>query len=1040
MNGPREVLIKRLKKDLIGPFNGKNEIIDYAPDGPDKEYFSGKIYPQNEEPDEDVIEEFLDENSGKDITNVHHEESSKPKDRIFSCGFSFYVKSNDDSVQLALGYKFGRYFFNSEDNTWERKNFDTSNDTNIFSLRMQDDEGIIKELDNKDNNLSFHYKTRLGPNKILSISLFAVNENQVSDEDTFQSRQEKIFFQFGFKVKNISGEIIEIPDSLNPIAQDSVNNFLYRSRKSYSVGHCCSTDWQILENAIEIKTEWFPQYFVPDMSAKGNKAIQSIDFEAKKIAKSSDKKIIDTLQEMTKSYENWINTELQSLKKESPDYGHFNEVLISQSKIAKKHLERMQSSIELLKNNDNAMRSFKLANKALDIQYSWSNIKLNWRPFQMGFLLVTLESTLIRDSLDRDEVDLLWFPTGGGKTEAYLFLSAILLFFRKLEKGTLNDKDGLAIISRYTMRALTNDQFGRMASTILACEYVRRQELSKENIQIKETASFSIGMWVGQKATPNRLIDIPDEPSDFDIKKISVINDCPCCNQRLKWYDKKRKNDFRPRVIDENENCNLSKLIKFFPIYVIDEQIYDNPPSAIVGTIDKFVQVIRNPINARKLFSVDNDIRSLDLVIQDELHLISGPLGSISGLIEILIEEYASDGITSPKIVGSTATIQRAEEQIKSLYLKESLQFPVNISNVDDSFFSQIETKSSGRIYLGISTGSSTSTYMLQAICGILLQSLKDKELLNYSADEIDPYTTIVAYFNTLKVLSGSKITLQDDANATIEAFAQKYGEDKFEYDIPEELTSSNSQEQLRDIMRRLAKMHTEEGNIAILLASVMISVGLDISRLGLMVVDGQPKSVAEYIQATSRVGRGKIPGLVITLFNNYKPRDKSYYETFQNWHNSLYRFVESTGVTPFSARARQKIFPALVVSLALKKLNRTDGNFAITQKDKEFIDEHVKPILLNKVNFLDPLESEDAENEINKILDKWIERGENIPYLNNDKDELNSLLMSAEAIAAKKAVDLDGDIAFPTPNSAREVEPYVKIKAYKALKETFFR
>ena len=329
---------------------------------------------------------------------------------------------------------------------------------------------------------------------------------------------------------------------------------------------------------------------------------------------------------------------------------------------------------------------------------------------------------------------------------------------------------------------------------------------------------------------------------------------------------------------------------------------------------------------------------------------------------------------------------------------------------------------------------------MLQAICGILLQSLKDKELLNYSADEIDPYTTIVAYFNTLKVLSGSKITLQDDANATIEAFAQKYGEDKFEYDIPEELTSSNSQEQLRDIMRRLAKMHTEEGNIAILLASVMISVGLDISRLGLMVVDGQPKSVAEYIQATSRVGRGKIPGLVITLFNNYKPRDKSYYETFQNWHNSLYRFVESTGVTPFSARARQKIFPALVVSLALKKLNRTDGNFAITQKDKKFIDEHVKPILLNKVNFLDPLESEDAENEINKILDKWIERGENIPYLNNDKDELNSLLMSAEAIAAKKAVDLDGDIAFPTPNSAREVEPYVKIKDYKALKETFFR
>lgn len=1037
MSKPREIIVERLKKDLLGPFNGDEEVISNSLDDPDKEYFSGKIYPQNEEPNEDVIEEFLEENAGKEITNSHHEETSGPKSRISSCGLTFYINSPNKNIQLSLLYNFGKYFYDSDQKSWSRKKFKNNPVNALFLIENVDGEGQIDELADKESGISFHYKARRNAMNDLCISIFAVNDNRVMDDDSYVSKQEKIFFQFEFKVICSSKDIIPLPTSVNSLHDDAINSFLYRNKKTYSTGHSCSSSWSSVDNNIIISTEWFPMHFVPDMSSDGNKSIKDLSFNAKELSSSTDKEIITLLKNLVKKYKEWVIKEQGYQLKKDHNLKIFSEVLKNQANIGLKHIQRMNDAIKLFEKNKNAIHAFRLANEALSMQYRWSQIELEWRPFQIGFLLLSLESTLIKNSVNRDEVDLLWFPTGGGKTEAYLFLTSVLLFFRKLEMGSLNEKDGLAVISRYTMRALTNDQFIRMTSTILACEYVRRKKLKFKNIEPKESSSFSIGMWVGEAATPNKISDLSEKNPNqrFNIKKLEVIKVCPCCKQELIWYEKNRSNDFRPIVFNEKKDCKLSNEIKYLPIYVVDEQIYQNPPSAIVGTIDKFVQVIKKPFEARSLFSVDTSTRSLDLIIQDELHLISGPLGSISGLIEILIEEYSTDSNGLPKIVGSTATIQRAEDQIKSLYFKNSLQFPINISSIDDSFFSNTEKDSPGRLYLGITSGSSTSTHMMQAICGILLQSLKSKDLEGFDLKEIDPYSTIVAYYNTIRVLSGSKVSLQDTTSTTIDAFAEKYGESKFIYDAPEELTSSNTQEELRDIMTRLAKDYSHEDYISIVLASVMISVGLDISRLGLMVVDGQPKSIAEYIQATSRVGRGKIPGLVITLFNNYKARDKSYFETFQNWHESLYRFVESTGVTPFSARARQKIFPALLVSLSLKKLNRTEGNFAISKDDRIFIEKTVKPILLEKIKFLDPIELKDAELEIDEIIKKWFNRGDQIQYLNNDKDELNSLLISAETSATKKAVDIEGDIAFITPNSAREVEPSVNIKALRSFK-----
>ena len=1039
---PRDIILTRLKKDLVGPFGNEDEVIDYTSDGPDKEYLLGKLYPQNYEPDENAIEELLEESSGMDITHRNEEEIGQKRQRMCSAGITFYIRPDDNLAAINIVYSLGKYTYQTEDKSgiWNRANISNNNNPlNVKLLSEDADEVIVVTSDFEE--LSFHIKTRVhqkNTSTVLAISVFALNENKYNDEeDSFESQQEKIFFQFGFQLTAEIGEIIPIPGYLNPLSENQLNNFLYRDKRTYAIGHGASAAWDELKKII-IRTEWFPDYFIPDMSSEGHDSIKEIDFSAKRLSNISNKELIETLEFFINNYSTWIKQEASISLKENETYEVFKEALNGQIDISAEHLKRMNASIQMLKNDGLAFEAFKLANEALAMQYAWSNIPLKWRPFQIGFLLISLESTLNKNSVNRDEVDLLWFPTGGGKTEAYLFLSSTLLFYRKLYKGSLNSKDGLAIISRYTMRALTIDQFKRMAAMILASEYIRRKTLKVQNTKVDLASTFSIGMWVGGDATPNTIKQMVKDDAYESLKKMTV---CPCCNQMLEWHSDKRPNDFRPVVLDLNKQCSLSKEITNLPIYVIDEYIYERPPSAIIGTVDKFVQVIRRPADARKIFSIDNnEIASPDLIIQDELHLISGPLGSISGLIEILIEEYATKDNISPKVIGSTATIQRADEQIKGLYGKHLLQFPVNISSADDSFFSNIDNESPGRVYVGLTSADSSATYILQAMCGILLQSLNSKNLIGFSKKQIDPYTTIVAYFNTIRILSGSKVVLQDDTAATIASYADKYNEKPYEYEIPEELTSANSQEELEDILNRLEKDYKEEGYIAILLASVMISVGLDISRMGLMIVDGQPKSIAEYIQATSRVGRGKVPGLVLTLFNNFKPRDKSYYETFINWHGSLYRYVESTGVTPFSSRARQKIFPALVISLGLKTLNRVKDDFSINLQEKRLIEKEVKQIILNKINFIDRWEAREAEIEIDEIISNWFDRGNNIKYLFNDYDELNSLLMSAEAQAAKQATDMTQDIAFASPNSAREVEPSVRIKGYKALTDTLLR
>src|SRR5208282_3335764 len=180
-----------------------------------------------------------------------------------------------------------------------------------------------------------------------------------------------------------------------------------------------------------------------------------------------------------------------------------------------------------------------------------------------------------------------------------------------------------------------------------------------------------------------------------------------------------------------------------------------------------------------------------------------------------------------------------------------------------------------------------------------------------------------------------------------------------------------------KDITSLLRKMEErlESGKaLDALLATNMISVGVDIQRFGLMLVTGQPKSSAEYIQATSRVGR-QMPGLILTMFNWSRPRDLSHYERFRTFHSMMYRHVEAGSVTPYSARARDKGLHAAYVALVRLLIPGMSGNTGAQNFDPQFpLAREAKQYLIDRARRNDPEEASGTEASLQAFIDGWVE------------------------------------------------------------------
>ena len=326
-----------------------------------------------------------------------------------------------------------------------------------------------------------------------------------------------------------------------------------------------------------------------------------------------------------------------------------------------------------------------------------------------------------------------------------------------------------------------------------------------------------------------------------------------------------------------------------------------------------------------------------DLIIQDELHLISGPLGTMAGLYETALDtlsvvEVDGHGVR-PKIVASTATVRRAETQIRALFDRRLVDiFPPPGPDRRDSFFAKTRSpeESNARLYLGVAAqGRSPKVVMLRVYLALLSAGQKWYTALRKKGDPenpADPYMTVVGYFNALRELGGARRLVEDEIRNRLFRYVsrRRVGEKeglfvnrRIEYE-PVELTSRIDTGRVAEAKRRLALVFAEDKSVDVAIATNMISVGLDIVRLGLMVVFGQPKTSSEYIQATSRVGRDPDrPGLVVTILNVHKPRDRSHYERFAAFHETFYRSVEATSVTPFSPRALDKGLAATLVAMS---------------------------------------------------------------------------------------------------------------------------
>lgn len=811
-------------------------------------------------------------------------------------------------------------------------------------------------------------------------------------------------------------------------------DFLYRNVHSYAVGHGCSVTWE--DNAAcvnEIRSTFLPRTAVSQMIAVTDNSLQCF-----RMSSWTNERKEQSLAEMSvylQKYAVWAERLHMQSGGIPAVYQDTARDVLSQISDCQ---ERLQQGLDLLRTNDTAWQAFCFMNKAMMRQSAkkrhQSEQTVSWYPFQLCYVLMCIPDMINVKTQWRNKVDLLWFPTGGGKTEAYLGVAAFTIFYRRLTRGEAGS--GVTVLMRYTLRMLTAQQFERAAALICECDLIRRQEKLPGG-------EISIGLWVGSEVTPNHVISDREEAETAavilekleqntidEVKSSPVqLSVCPYCNTPLlpcNAYEIKR-NHFLTHC--PNASCPFHDDL---PVVTVDDDIYDRRPTLLIGTIDKFARLAWEE-KTGAIFAEDGIGYPPELLIQDELHLISGPLGSISGLYEIAVEKLCMrDGI-QPKILASTATLCNAGEQIQALYGRNFFQFPPSGFQADDSFFARTAAKEERpqRMYMGFcETGGSLPDAVVRTF-GTVKFALQYLIKTGADAQVVDQFWTNVGYFNSLKDLGSADTLIIDRVCAYAEGLrkhkfkkeANKVGMEPIskEYEYGE-LTSRKSTREIAEIRNQLDQWHyPSTAALNYVLSSNMLSVGIDINRLGLMTVYGQPKATAEYIQATSRVGRSN-PGMVIVLLHMMRSRDKSHYEQFQTYHQALNRMVEPTSVTPYACRTLDKALHAVFVILIRHKCPwlRKNREAAMFRQDNASV-QQIKEELLDMMMTRSSETVKYAEAILDDFMELWheaaVNRNSHFQYqlLNKSENDTDALLIPAERSA--------NALFPPTMNSMRNVD-----------------
>jgi hypothetical protein len=955
----------------------------------------------------------------------------------------------------------------------------------------------------------------------MAVTLFLTNERKKAA--TLVERDQNSAFQAELEVRCPQGFVARMDPHASRASGDwdeAVNALQFRDAREYGVGHNVGVevDQGLDDGCTRLRTTWIPQATVEKVVPRPDVGCELAMEQLDRLASQGFEAIRPALMPLVERYEEWITQQAAVAGLNSQQQDTANQLLAN----ARAQARRIARGIEALAEPE-IREAFAIANRAMaaaarqrygvmqGLRPDDPSLRPpSWRPFQLAFVLMNLvgiarpNDPQFDPNRERDNVDLLFFPTGGGKTEAYLGLAAFTLVMRRLRHGGSLQAGGLSVLMRYTLRLLTLDQLGRASTLICALELERQRQ--------PETLGswpFEIGLWVGQAGTPNRMggrgnnneatarLRVRAYNNDKTPIKPIPIDACPWCGVEFgkrSLLDPKEcsragvfnllrqgrpdgENPEELRVACLNRDCAFKGTSgrNYLPLVAVDDMIYRRLPAFLIATVDKFASL---PWEGRtgKLFGkathvvdgqgfygpADGDdankgvrladrLDPPDLVIQDELHLISGPLGSMAGLYEAVIDELCSRDGLRPKIVASTATVRRAREQMRALFGRnDSSIFPAPGPDRRDSFFAVTvpEDQVPGRLYVGLSApGRNVKALLLRASLALMSRAqlawkAQRRRGQTPGPNPADPYMTLLGYFNTIKELGISRRLIEEELTSQLATHGERKrlgdttdrSANRKIANIPLELTSRVSTTEVSTTKDRLARSFDDKERVDVALATNMISVGLDITRLGLMLMLGQPKTTAEYIQASSRVGRDSAkPGLVVVLLNPNRPRDRSHYEHFAYSHDVFYRDVEATSVTPFSERALERGLPAITVALArhlndqLTPSSRAGDSEALANVREavaEAIKRRVAIALVNGPTDADAQAGKVAE-QVRHIIDDWCaiaQRHGRMEYGRED-GELPPLLRTP---LDPKLLDLEDEREkqFKANRSLRDVEP----------------
>ncbi|MGC8551035.1 MAG: helicase-related protein [Acidobacteriaceae bacterium] len=884
-------------------------------------------------------------------------------------------------------------------------------------------------------------------------------------------------YQTYFEVLVEDGSMVRYPDSERPFeqldAEEQSLALLYRESATWGIGHGCACGWDSGQGEVPefIYADAMPAVQLPSMTPDIKDADgKLIELRMRDLANLPDDgsgPAWQSLDSLASEYERWIQRRRQDIVEMAGKDRRLVPTANRHLDACEKSLRRVRAGIGLLRNDYRVRHAFRLANLAMMLQQiagkqlrkrplksssegGWTrpegplcspwkiyteageNDGLGiWRAFQVAFLLMSLDGVCNGSSPDREVVDLVWFPTGGGKTEAYLAVMSVYMFHERLlmkEDGCGPRRDGTNVLMRYTLRMLTAQQFQRAASLICAMEFLRRQPEKHAIVPAIPGDRFSLGLWIGGDGSPNKVKEAEGRVKDYRMgvggKSAAgnplVISECPWCRAQIgRIEDEGRRSTEKskgaerrvmgigdvegegPLLLCTDADCDFGKEHheQWLPIEVIDERIYRHPPSLVIGTVDKFAMVAYRP-DAGVIFGTRFDdgkkvrfARPPGLIIQDELHLISGPLGTVCALYEGVFERLCSvqgdDGQwLKPKIVASTATIRGAAEQVKSIYARaETNLFPPPGLSMGDTFFGAYARDSGGRLgegrlYLGIHANGygSVITTQVRVFSAALFRPS------HFPEDLRDPWWTLLVFYNSLRELGGAKTIFDSDVRSRLKFMFNREGiadEARRHLRVVEELTGRLQQSEIVKMMERLSTpVDSGDGSAAIdaCLASNIIEVGVDIDRLSLMGVVGQPKTTATYIQVTGRVGRRwwDRPGLVLTIYNPAKSRDRSHFEQFHSYHRRLYERVEPTTATPFATSAVQRALVGALIAYARQQSREevwnTGAYEAAVKEACSFLQERCREVQAGE----DTQRSlDEMERMCGELLEKWRKKPE---------------------------------------------------------------